>query len=206
MQNDHGTQFDLAGIGTAGITGTTKLYDLSISNVQMGQDIHLERGTVGNTSLHAASLLSTQLMTISNGMIDLSAIDGTHGLMDFTAPATTQSLLAIDSRDALLALKMANGTITSASLDNNLQWVAADVNHSGTVSIMDSWLILRELIGLGNGSVGQWQMLDATAATSTLDAQHAWLPGIDNVNLVSGTQIDLVGVIRGDVDGSWGGM
>jgi hypothetical protein len=71
---------------------------------------------------------------------------------------------------------------------------------------MDSWLILRELIGLGNGSVGQWQMLDATAATSTFDAQHAWFPGIDNVDLVSGTQIELVGVIRGDVDGSWGGM
>jgi hypothetical protein len=99
---------------------------------------------------------------------------------------------------------MANGTLPSNQLVNPLQWVAADVNQSGVVSALDAWHILREIVGLGTASVGDWQMVDASVDTSTLSTQNAWLSNLDNIALDVASGLDLIGIIRGDVDGSWG--
>jgi hypothetical protein len=204
IQNDVAGRFDMASIGNTGVAGELKLYDLLFSNFQPGQELQIDRGTVGNTMLMPTNFKSAQAMTIDNGVIALSTADKTLTLIDFTAPASTQSLLSIDSRDALIVLKMANGTLPSNQLVNPLQWVAADVNQSGVVSALDAWHILREIVGLGTASVGDWQMVDASVDTSTLSTQNAWLSNLDNIALDVASGLDLIGIIRGDVDGSWG--
>ena len=194
----------MAGIGAVGVAGEKKLYDLVFSNFQPGQEMQIDRGTVGNTIISPTNLKSAQAMTIDNGAITLSTAYKALTLVDFTAPASTQSLMSIDSRDALMTLKMANGTLVTGQLVNPLQWVAADVNKSGTVSALDAWHILREIVGLGTASVGDWQIVDASANTSTLSVQNTWLSNLDDIAPDAVSGLNLIGIIRGDVDGSWG--
>jgi hypothetical protein len=113
-------------------------------------------------------------------------------------------MLAIDSRDALLALKMANGTMTNPDVESALQWIAADVNKSGSVSVIDSWLILRELIGIDAPHVGEWQLINSNIDMSSLSAQQTSVNGMTNLDLTSDSTVQLVGLIYGDIDGSWG--
>ncbi|WP_293751731.1 type I secretion C-terminal target domain-containing protein, partial [Limnohabitans sp. Rim8] len=204
IENDVNGRFDMAGIGDIGISGEMKLYEFSFSNFKQGQELQVERGTVGNTILTPTNFKSAQVMTIDDGMIALSSADKALTLIDFTSPASTQSLLAIDSRDALMALKMANGTLSENQLFNPLQWVAADVNKSGTVSALDAWHILREIVGLGTANVGDWQIVNGSVDASRLSADNAWLNNLDEISPDVALDLVLIGVIRGDIDGTWG--
>ena len=203
IQNDRGDQFDIASIGTEAVSGEVRLLDLVISNIAPDQSLYLTRGTVGDFVLNPRSLLSTNVLSINNGQVNLNAIDGDYALFNFTAPASSKTLLSIDSRDALLALKIGNGSLLQANLASPYQVLAADVNNSGKVDALDAWLILRKLVGFDTPTVGQWQMVNASKDASALSAQAAWKPGLDSYDLQSGSDVQIVGVIKGDIDGSW---
>jgi hypothetical protein len=203
IQNDRGNQFDLASIGTTPVSGEARLLDLVITNIAPDQSLYLTRGAVGDIVLSPRSLLSTNVLSINDGQVSLNALDGDYALFDFTAPASNQTLLSIDSRDALLALKIGNGSLLQANLESPYQLLAADVNNSGKVNALDAWLILRNLVGYDTQSVGEWQMVNGSVDTSTLSAQATWKPGLDSYDLQATTDLQIVGVIKGDVDGSW---
>ena len=204
LQNDSGSKFDFAGIGSTGISGPIKLFDLVLTNVQPGLEVHLERGVVGNYQLDPMSLNSSHVFTVNEGVISLSGLDGSYGLVDGSASVSTDALLAIDSRDALMALKIANGTLAAEQLESTLQLIAADVNKSGAVTALDSWLILRELVGQGNGVVGSWQLVNSKADLTLINATHTATSDLIDFSLAGQNPLDLYGLIRGDVDGSWG--
>jgi hypothetical protein len=204
LQNNHGEFFDLAAIGGSATNGPVKLIEFSISNISIGQEIQLTRGVVGDLELSSQKLFTTKSMTIKNGVIDTLANEGDYALTDGTSPSTAGALYSVDSRDALLALKMANGSIGTSAVENRLQFVAADVNKSGQVTALDAWLILRDLVGMDSGQVGEWQLVNQKSPTTSLNAQHAWDPQLIDITLNQTGTVDLIGVIRGDVDGSWG--
>ena len=205
LENNTPEKFTLAAIGTKGITGEAKLFDLSFSNFIISQDWQIERGTLGNVPLSPTSFKPAQAMKIDEGIFTLLTSEKSLALTDFTAPASSESLSSIDSRDALMALKMANNSLPANQISNPLQWVAADVNKSGSVTALDAWHILRSIVGLESANVGEWQIINGALDTAGLSPSNSWLDNLDRLSLDTDLNISLIGVIRGDVDGSWGG-
>jgi hypothetical protein len=203
MQNDRGNQFDIAAIGTTPVSGEVKLLDFVISDIEPAQQVFLTRGTVGDILLSSTAIFSASALNIVDGLIQINAVDGNYSLHDLSAPATSQTLLAIDSRDALMILKMANGSLLPEGMENPLQWVAADVDKNGKVNVLDAWYELRNLVGLSSSYVGEWQLVNGGVDASAMSAQSAWISDLEKLNLLYGNDIQMVGIIRGDVDGSW---
>mgnify|MGYP006962393612 CR=1 FL=1 len=87
------------------------------------------------------------------------------------------------------------------------QAYAADFDANGTVGLSDAIGVLRHVVGLSAPDV-QWMFFDESDAgvpavsplnPGTAPSISASLPGADPVHL------GLVGVVRGDVDGSYAG-
>jgi hypothetical protein len=202
LENDQADKFTMAAIGSTPVSGTMKLMDLQITDIAPHQNLFLTRGTVGNEVLSSRSLMSANLLEITDGVVKLNAVQGDYKLFDLTAPGSSKTSSAIDSRDALMALKIANGSLGAADLESPYQLVAADVNKSGTVNALDAWLILRELVGYEDNNVGSWQLLNGTVDAGNMSSQKAWLAEFEKYTFESDLGIYLIGVIRGDVDGS----
>jgi len=202
LENNQADKFTMAAIGSTPVSGTMKLMDLQITDIAPHQNLFLTRGTVGNEVLSSRSLMSANVLEITDGVVKLNAVQGDYKLFDLTAPGSSETSSAIDSRDALMALKIANGSLGAADLESPYQLVAADVNKSGTVNVLDAWLILRELVGYEDNNVGSWQLLNGTVDTGNLSPQNAWLAEFEKYTFESDLGIHLIGLIRGDVDGS----
>lgn len=117
-----------------------------------------------------------------------------------TAPVTLSPTLEIDSsaekavdlQDSILILKQ----IVGLDSFNNYQMVAADFDRNGSVGLNDAIDILKHVVGLP-GSTPQWMFMEAGNDAPLSD-------GVFEVDQNS-SDIELVGVLLGDVDGSWGG-
>ena len=206
VKNDTGNTFAIAGLGVLTAPGPVKLLDISFTGVYPSDSIIVQGGTIGSTKIGSQNLFSSGSINIKNGSVNYDGQINQPLVADFGGAATPGTLTSLDSRDALLCLKLANGSLSASDLESAYQLVAADVNKSGQVTAVDALLLLRAVVGLNSsGAAGQWQCLNAEADTSMLSASNAWdtsLVRFDN----STTQIDLVGVIIGDVDGSWLGL
>ncbi len=122
---------------------------------------------------------------------------------------------AVNLTDAIAILKMivglpvnATGTATSP-----YQVVAADYNRDGNVALTDAIDVLKSVVGLNAPAPG-WVILDQSKVTSstTMDSYNAdktkttgWMSSNLSVDLDKTPEIQLVGVLAGDVDGSWAG-
>ena len=89
------------------------------------------------------------------------------------------------------------------------QVIAADVNQDGVVSSIDAFTILKMAVGLSEAPPPAWFFVpesrdfwDETQGQFTIDRLNAsWDPRI--IVPATQSQANLVGVIRGDVNGSW---
>jgi hypothetical protein len=204
LKNQQDELFDIAAIGNTGIAGPVKIFEFTIDNISGGQNIQLTRGVIGSQELSPQKLFSSNSLTINNGLIETYSLGGAHSLVDGISSTTNSVSYSIDSRDALMALKMANKSISIDDLEDAVQFIAADVDKSGQVNALDSWLILREIVGLGNGKVGEWQLINNNFSRLEINSQHAWDNQLIDLALVEAEPVELLGIIRGDVDGSWG--
>ena len=204
LQNDQAQQYDVAAINLSSVSGPIKLMTITVNDLSLTESVFLERGIVGDANVTPTRLNSSNEIKINDGLITLNGLDGIYSLQDLVTGSTTSSVIAVDSRDALMTLRMANGTILDHNLISPLQWVAADINNNGSVSALDSWLILRDLVGLGSNLIGKWSLIDANADISQLGKNTAWIDGLNQVSLSNENPIVLIGVISGDVNGSWG--
>jgi Ca2+-binding RTX toxin-like protein len=126
----------------------------------------------------------------------------------------------IDVMDAYAALKMAFGVNPNADPDGNgpalplqaspYQFIAADVNGSGTVTLSDALAILRMAVGAPNATNLEWMFVeedrdfwDEEAGRFTLDKDNAAWDRAVQIQLPDQSQTNLVGVLKGDVNGSW---
>ncbi len=107
--------------------------------------------------------------------------------------ADTAAKGAVDLLDAIAILKSIVGLTTL----NANQHIAADFNKDSGVDLNDAIGILKHVVGL-TAPTPEWAFV---AKTDLLpDPAHAI-----SVDVIADTTVDLVGILRGDVDGSWVG-
>jgi|GEM_PF-3261859 len=111
---------------------------------------------------------------------------------------------AITSDDALAALKLAAGIDPdSDGANDGFQRMMADVDGDGRVTSYDALLILKEALNSGDGVdyTPNFHLVDHAMANSS---SRTDVTPIDSGVMVGySSDIELVGVVSGDVDGSW---
>jgi hypothetical protein len=107
----------------------------------------------------------------------------------------------IDANDALAALDLVIGDADGLSY----QYLAADIDRDGTVGFRDTLGILKMALGRDDAPEPEWAIVPADTVNEPWDSSNVnWPEENIAVTLNEDTQIDLVGVLLGDVDGSWG--
>ena len=122
-----------------------------------------------------------------------------------TAAPYSNAWQAVTLRDAVSILKMIAGQSVNAdgSPAARFQSLAADFDGSGTVSLADALGVLRHAVGI-QASAPTWVFVKEGD-----DGVHSPLvPGLAGpvtveMALPGAVDVNLIGVLRGDVDGSW---
>ena len=94
----------------------------------------------------------------------------------------------IDLNDAIQILKSIVGLTTF----NPYQAIAADLNNNNAVDLNDAIGILKHIVGLPAPEPA-WVFVDKKSSTPKMDALLS----------LGDTDVELVGILKGDVDGSW---
>jgi Ca2+-binding RTX toxin-like protein len=108
---------------------------------------------------------------------------------------------AVEVNDAFAALNLVLGDGKSSSY----QYLAADIDRDGKVGFRDTLGILKMALGRDDAPEPEWAIVPADTENEPRDSSNVnWPEENIAVTLDQDTQIDLVGVLIGDVDGSWG--
>lgn len=121
--------------------------------------------------------------------------------------ATTPDAAAVNLRDAVAILRMIAGKPVGgdAPASSPFQSIAADFDGDGVVGLGDALGVLRHAVGR-SGAAPAWAYVDD--ADPTLAGRAGLNPGLlpqeqpARLSEAKG-KVGLVGVLRGDVDGSW---
>lgn len=130
---------------------------------------------------------------------------GSHALSATKSIDTTVGN-AIKANDALAALKIAvglNPNVDGTSV-SNYQLLAADVNKDGRITAADALNILKMSVGLGAAPDKEWFFVPGSVANESMDRTSVVWPDVSvTTTLSSDTAVNLVGIVKGDVNGSW---
>ena len=186
-------------------------------------DLHLLSGDVGTANASAYGLSMARTSSSAAGAFSISTLEpGSYGV---TASRTTSDIgNAITSADALAALKMAVGLNPnpdpdgtgplSAPVVSPYQFMAADViGTDGRVTSADALAILKMAVKLPTAPAKEWLFVEesrdfwneATGQFTLNRNSTGWDHSI-STTLQTGTTtgtVNLVGVLKGDVNGSW---
>ncbi|HYD75389.1 dockerin type I repeat-containing protein, partial [Ramlibacter sp.] len=127
------------------------------------------------------------------------------------ARATSDSGTAVNSADALAALKIAVGMSpnTGEQLLSPYQVIAADANEDGRVTSADALAILRMVVKDASAPGQEWLFVnerldlwnEGTGSSGLTRSSAAWSnPAVD---LQADGVVNLVGILKGDVNGNW---
>ncbi len=152
---------------------------------------------------------ATAQATGADGSVALSGIAGPSMTLSAQKPVTSAEApshaQAVTLQDAVAILKMISGQAGAAASPAaaRAQSLAADFDGSGTVSLADALGVLRHVVGL-QAPKPSWVFVEEgdDALPSLLN------PGIPGPVTVEVTppgpiEVNLIGVLRGDVDGSF---
>ena len=136
-------------------------------------------------------VMETGAQTGDTGSVTL--YDGSAGTATLTPAlsADTAAKGAVDLLDAIAILKSIVGLTTL----NDYQQIAADFDKVNGVDLNDAIGILKHVVGLP-APMPEWAFVNK--ADPSHDPSHTI-----SVDVTAGTAVDLVGILRGDVDGSW---
>jgi Ca2+-binding RTX toxin-like protein len=145
---------------------------------------------------------SAALSGLGTGLLPL---DVRRGPPPAEATGTAQ---AVTLQDAVAILKLIAGVPVQAGdrLLSPYQSIAADVDANGVVSLADALGVLRHAVGLPGAPSPAWVFLDESDPTVPMLAADPTAPGLPaapQATLPATDTLVLVGVLRGDVDGSW---
>ncbi len=140
---------------------------------------------------------------ISYGML----IGGDYG-MGAVKAVTTNDARAIQASDALAALKIAfgmNPNGTGGAAVSSYQYLAADVNQNGRVEAADALNILKMAFNMPSAPQKEWEIVPESVGSETMTRSAVdWSKAeIPEVTLDQDLEMPLVGVLMGDVNGSW---
>ncbi len=195
----------LVNTGTSGffVLAGTGITALSAESLQLGTltltvptnphhfDLSLSTGWLGNDAVPAFGTALDAMTTGADGLYqhhDMAA--GTYVLSSAKA-AVANDKGAVDLLDAIAILKSIVGLTTL----NDYQQIAADFDKVNGVDLNDAIGILKHVVGLP-APMPEWSFVDKGDATHHLADSTP-------VNITADTAVDLVGILRGDVDGSW---
>ena len=125
------------------------------------------------------------------------------------APANSQTRSAVDLQDAIAVLKMIVGlpVNTGNVALSPYQAIAADFDQNGAVELSDAIAILKMVVDLPVSAQPSWKYYEASLLPASLSLGQGtdlsgWLPPAAQATQASAS-VDIVGVLTGDVDGSW---
>jgi hypothetical protein len=114
---------------------------------------------------------------------------------------------AVKANDALAALKIAYGINPNDAGGGDVsayQYLAADVDRNGKVQAADALNILKMAYNMGSAPQKEWIIVPESVGSETMGRSNVlWPAGEIDVTLDPDRQLDLVGVLKGDVNGSW---
>jgi methionine-rich copper-binding protein CopC len=202
-------QFILGGIGTTALSaGSVKIGTLTLTAPANPQhfELSLTAGQLGNDTIPAFALSSDSMTTGTDGLYQhLAMNDGAYTLTSAKVSGTAESN-AVKANDALAALKIAVGMNPNAdgSVVSPYQYLAADVNHDGQVKAADALNILKMAVKLGTAPEMEWLFVPESVGSESMSRTHVVWP--DNpmpVTLDMDQELQLIGIVKGDVNGSW---
>ncbi len=211
-----------AGSSTSALTGEVKLGSVLV-DVAAGTDqvrVDVLSGDVGDAFVPAFSETLASKTTAASGTYALSDI-ADDVLTLSPARGTSDAGSAINSQDALAALKIAVGRNPNADPDGagplqpNLvspyQFIAADVTGDGRVNSQDALAILKMAVRRSDAPARDWIFVredadfwNETTGTVSMN-RNAVIYGKSPfvISAGGGQDLDLVGILKGDVNGSW---
>jgi len=194
---------------TALSSGSVKLGTLTISapTNQQHFELLLKTGLLGNDTIPAFGISSDSMTTALDGLYQHSNMpDGTYALTSAKISGTAESN-AIKSNDALAALKIAVSMNPNSDGSAVLpyQYLAADVNHDGVIKAADALNILKMAVKLSTAPEKEWLFVPESVGSETLMSRTnvLWPVNPVPVTLDGNQDLHLIGVLTGDVNGSW---
>ncbi|MFM7571063.1 MAG: hypothetical protein ACKO8O_20530, partial [Betaproteobacteria bacterium] len=204
-----------AGVRSAAITGSA--YHWRSHALLEGVSIQAQAAEVAAS---AAFPLGPTSSTGNDGRWTVDSLDFDN-VLRITAERAAQAgeiTRAVSASDALAALKLASGRNPNAPIEGEgtllpispYQVLAADVNRDGRVTPDDASLILKAAARAEGAPSLQWRFVDESASLWQPGSGSVYtrqsVPKIDAETSARAGQpaaINLVGVLTGDVDGSW---
>ncbi len=128
-------------------------------------------------------------------------------------PTDTKKTDAVNLTDAIAILKMIVGLNVNSNNTalSPYQAIAADFDQSGDVGLTDAIGVLKMVVGL-SAPTPTWKFYDDTKLASAYTSAQSLNPkSWTSSSAISDTgtadsSVKLVGVLTGDVDGSWVGV
>ena len=115
---------------------------------------------------------------------------------------------SVKASDALAAMKIASGMNPNAdgSPVSPYQYLAADVNQDGQVTAADALNILKMAVKLDTAPAIEWLFVSDSVGSEAMSRTNViWPTSTTPVTLDMDQQLHLIGIVRGDVNGSWVG-
>ena len=201
-------QFNLGGTGTTALSaGSVNLGTLTLSAPANPKyfELSLTTGQLGNDTIPAFGISSDSMTTGTDGLYQHLDMAGTYTQTSAKVSGTAESN-AIKANDALAALKIAVGMNPNAdgSAVSSYQYLAADVNHDGQVKAADALNILKMAVKLSSAPEKEWLFVPESVGSESMSRTHVVWP--DNpmpVTLDMDQEVHLIGIVKGDVNGSW---
>lgn len=198
-----------------GINPTESL-DITLSGINIaGQIYHWQNHSLLSSADITISDSSDALIangnTTTNGQFSFINIKS-QGSLQLSASLNNQTTdaKAITSADALAALKVAVGINPNANGDavSPYQLLAADVNKDGRVTSADALEILKMAVKLPTATTPEWLLVNEAETfwngnSLTIDKSNITYSGSDISIDSDMSNANFVGVLLGDVNGSW---
>jgi hypothetical protein len=202
-------KFVLGGMGiTALSAGTVKLGTLMLTAPVNPQhfDLSLRTGWLGNDSVPLFGVALDSMTTGADGICQhINMPDGTYVLTSAKGSGLAEAD-AVTAIDALAALKMAVGMNpnTDGSAVSSYQFLAADVNKDGIIRAADALNILKMAVKLDSAPAQEWLFVPEIVGSESMSRnQVIWPDNPIPVSLDVDQDLHLIGIVKGDVDGSW---
>jgi hypothetical protein len=129
---------------------------------------------------------------------DLTNITAARATSDAAMKASIKD--AINLSDVLDCLKLYLGKTVSSPSPYKL--VAADLDGNGKVDLTDVLNLLKNYLGKTTTATPQWVFVNEVANLSAVNKTAVTLPVLQH-DPASGGELNMVAVLRGDVNGSW---
>ena len=204
-------KFILAGSGVTALSaGSVKLGTLSLtaSTTPKHFELLLRSGWLGSDAIAATGIATDSMTTDIDALYQHSdMIDGTYTLTSAKVSGVAEGN-ALQSSDALAALKIAVGLNPNAdgSAVSPYQFLAADVNKDGAIKAGDALGILKMVVKLTTAPANEWLFVPDSVGSEAMSRTHVvWPENPIPVTLDVDQDLHLIGIVKGDVDGSWVG-